>query len=107
MPAHYELKSAKDGRVFFNLRATNGEVVLTSQMYASRAGALKGIAAVQRHSRQAANFECRVGKAGKSHFVLKAANHRVIGTSETYNSQAALENGISSVQKNGPQAKIG
>ena len=100
MPAHYELKSAKDGRVFFNLRATNGEVVLTSQ-------ALKGIAAVQRHSRQAANFECRVGKAGKSHFVLKAANHRVIGTSETYNSQAALENGISSVQKNGPQAKIG
>jgi uncharacterized protein YegP (UPF0339 family) len=47
MAAQYELKKSKNGKHFFNLLATNGEIILTSQMYASKAGARKGIAFVR------------------------------------------------------------
>lgn len=45
--ARYELKTANDGRFFFNLLAANGQVVGTSQMYASEATRATGIASVQ------------------------------------------------------------
>ena len=105
MAAQFELKKSKNGRYFFNLLATNGEVILTSQMYASKHGAKKGIASVQSHSGSAAAYERREGKKGKSHFVLKSANHRAIGTSETYSSKPAMEKGIKSVIKNGKVKK--
>ena len=106
MAAQFELKKSKNGKHYFRLLAANGEVILTSQMYASRFGARKGIASVQVHSPQAACYERRQGKAGKSHFVLKAANHRVIGTSEVYSSKAAMEKGLRSAIKNGKIKKI-
>ena len=101
MAAKFELKQARNGKHFFNLLATNGEVILSSQMYASRAGARKGIASVRNHASQKDCYERRSGKKGKPHFVLRARNHRVIGTSETYNSSASMEKGIKSVMKNG------
>ena len=101
MPARFEVKQAKNGKYHFNLLATNGEVILSSQMYASKATAKKGIASVQAHAKAKSNFELRSGKGGKSHFVLKAANNKVIGSSETYNSAASLKKGIQSVMKNG------
>ncbi len=106
MAAHFQLKRAKDGKTYFNLRAANGEVILSSQRYVSRGGALKGIASVRKHAANTANFDRRIGKSGKCHFVLKANNHRIIGTSEVYNSLAAMENGVASVAKNGPLATL-
>ena len=47
MPSKFQIKKAKNGKQFFNLLASNGEVILTSQMYASKATAKKGIASVQ------------------------------------------------------------
>ena len=47
MPSKFQIKKAKNGKHFFNLLASNGEVILTSQMYASKATAKKGIASVQ------------------------------------------------------------
>lgn len=101
MAAKFELKRAKNGKHFFNLLAGNGEPILSSQMYASRSGARNGIASVRAHAKDQDCYERRKGKSGKVHFVLKARNHRVIGSSETYNSNAAMENGIKSVIKNG------
>ena len=101
MAAQFELKTAKNGKHFFNLLAANGEIILTSQMYASASGARKGIAAVQANASQGDRYERRQGKKGKSHFVLKSTNHRVIGTSETYSSKAAMEKGIQAAMKNG------
>jgi hypothetical protein len=43
---------------------------------------------------------------GKPYFVLKAGNHQVIGQSQLYSSEAARDNGIASVQKNGPSDTV-
>ena len=101
MAAQFELKTSRNGKHFFNLLATNGEIILTSQMYTSKAGARKGIASVQSNARNIDRYERRQGKKGKSHFVLKSRNSRVIGTSETYSSKAAMEKGIQAAMKNG------
>ena len=105
MAAQYELKKSKNGKYFFNLLATNGEIILTSQMYASKAGARKGIASVRSNAGNTERYERRQGKGGKSHFVLRSGNHRVIGTSQTYSSKAKMEKGITAVKKNGKVKK--
>jgi uncharacterized protein YegP (UPF0339 family) len=106
MPGKFEIKKARNGRLFFNLLASNGEVILTSQMYKAKTSAKNGIASVKKNSRANSRFETRESKGGKGYFVLKARNHQVIGTSERYNSSAALNNGIKSVSKNASGAKI-
>ena len=106
MPGKFELKVAKDGQVFFNLKAANGEVILTSEMYKSRASALKGIESVRKNSATAARFARKTNKAGKPYFVLTAANHQVIGQSEAYDSDKACDGGIKSVTKSAPKAAL-
>lgn len=106
MPAKFELKKAKDGQFHFNLKASNGEVILSSELYKTKRSALAGIASVQKNSPDAARYETKESKNGKPYFVLKAANHQVIGQSELYESAAACANGIKSVQKNGGAEKI-
>ena len=105
MPAKFEIKTGKNDKLHFNLIAANGEVILTSQMYASRAGAVKGIASIQNNCGCPERFERREGKGGKSHFVLKSTNGRVVGTSQVYKTTAAMEKGIKSVAKSGATAK--
>jgi len=106
MPAKFAIKQAKNGKFYFNLLATNGEVILTSQMYASKATTKKGIASVQANASQAGQFEEKSNKAGKHYFVLKAKNHQVIGTGEAYSGAAAMKKGIRSVATNAPKAKV-
>ena len=106
MPYKFQLKSAKNGKIYFNLLATNGEVTLTSQMYASKRSATKGIASVQGNASELEQFEEKKNKAGNHHFVLKAKNHQVIGNSEAYSGKAAMKKGINSVSKNAAKAKI-
>ncbi len=106
MPSKFELKKAKNGKLFFNLLAANSEVILTSQMYASKATAKKGIAAVQSNAGSTDQFELKTNKSGKHYFVLKAKNHQVIGTSEAYNNLASAKKGVKSVSTNAPKAKI-
>ena len=105
MAARFELRTSNNGKHYFSLVANNGEVILTSQMYRSRAGARKGISSVQANSGSADRFQRRKGKSGKSHFVLRAANHRVIGSSQTYSSDAAMEKGIKAVMRSGSTQK--
>lgn len=106
MPAKYEIKTGKNGKLHFNLLAANGEVVLTSQMYASRPGVVKAIASIQANSCDEARFEQLEGKKGKSYFVLKALNGRVIGTSQMYATPAACKKGIKSVIKCGKATAV-
>ena len=106
MPGKFEIKTASNGKFFFNLKAANGEVILTSQQYKALAYAKKGIASVQKNAADAARFEIKAAKNGEKYFVLKAKNTQVIGQSETYPTDAALKKGIASVQKNAADAKI-
>lgn len=98
------IKKASDGQTYFNLKAGNGETILTSEMYKAKAGALGGIESVKKNAPDDARYERKVSTNGKHFFVLKAANHEVIGQSEMYSSEAARDNGIASVKSNAPGA---
>lgn len=106
MSAKYEIKQAKDGKYYFNLKASNGQVILTSQMYKDKSGAKNGIASVQENANINDLFERKESSGDKDFFVLKAKNHQVIGKSQFYSSAAAMDNGIESVKKNGPTTLI-
>lgn len=106
MPAKFQIQKARNGKFFFNLLAANGEVVLTSQMYASKATAKKGVAAVQANAADKDQFVEMTNKAGKHYFVLRAKNHQVIGTGEAYAGKTSMKNGIKSVSKGAPKAVV-
>jgi len=106
MAATYDLKKSDSGKFHFNLKAGNGEVILTSEMYNSKDAALNGIASVKTNSPNDDRYQRKKSKSDEPYFVLKAANHEVIGRSEMYSSDSAMENGIASVKKNGPIAKV-
>ena len=96
----YEVKKDNSGQFRFNLKAGNGEIILSSEAYAQKGSALAGIESVQKNGTDDANFERKVSKADEPYFVLKAQNGQVIGKSEMYSSVASRNNGIASVQKN-------
>jgi uncharacterized protein YegP (UPF0339 family) len=102
----YVLKKDSAGKFMFNLKAKNGEVILTSQSYVDKAGALNGIDSVRRHGTNDANFDRQKSSANEPYFTLNATNGQVIGRSEMYSSVSACENGIESVKKNCADAVV-
>lgn len=105
----------------FDLKAGNGEVIATSEVYTSEAACLKGIASVQKNAPIAniedqtadgyaveknPKFEVYSDKAGEFRFRLKAINGQAIATGEGYKAKAGCMNGIESVKKNAPEAEI-
>ncbi len=95
-----------NGEFQFNLKATNGQVILTSEGYTTLAACKNGIESVKKNSQEDARFERKEGKDGSPFFNLKATNGQVIGKSEMYSSKSACENGIESVKKNAPEAEV-
>ena len=75
-------------------------------MYKTESGANNGIESVKKNSVLDERYDRRESKKGEPYFVLLAANKQIIGQSELYSSAAAMENGIVSVKKNGPNASI-
>lgn len=106
MAGKFELKRSPGGKFMFNLKAANGEVILTSELYDSKSAAENGIASVQKNSGDEVRYERKESSSGQPYFVLKAANHQVIGTSAMYSGPAAMEKGVESVKANGPAAAI-
>ncbi len=84
----------------FRVIARNGQIVLTSEAYRTQNSRDKGIDSVRLNAQDRKNFEQRKAKNGQQYFVLKARNGQVIGVSEMYKSQSALDNGIDSVMQN-------
>jgi uncharacterized protein YegP (UPF0339 family) len=106
MSAHYELKLAAGNQFLFNLKAANGEVILTSETYHAKESALNGIESVRTNGAHDEQFERKESTSSQPYFVLKAKNHQVIGKSQMYASASAMENGIESVKKNAPVATL-
>jgi len=105
----------------FDLKAGNGEVIATSEVYTTEGACRKGIASVQKNAPVAAvedqtvegyaqekhpKFEIYADKAGEFRFRLKATNGQIIAVSEGYKAMASCKNGIESVKKNAPEAAI-
>lgn len=106
MPGKFEIVTGKSGKFHFNLKASNGQVILTSEKYESLAAAKKGITSVKKNAANDKRFERKTAKDGSCYFVLKAANGETIGKSEMYKTAKSMENGIASVGKHAPDAAV-
>lgn len=102
----FEIKTDKAGKFRFNLLASNGQVVLSSEAYERKASCLSGVESVRKHSAEDRFFQRTIGAKGKYHFNLKAANGEIIGTSQMYTSSDGMENGIGSVRMHAPMAPV-
>ncbi len=116
----FVVKTVKTG-IKFDLKAGNGEVIATSEVYTSDAACKNGIESVRKNSTVAKvedqtvenyetvtnpKFEVYTDKAGEFRFRLKARNGEIIATSEGYKAKPSCMNGIDSVRKNAPEAEI-
>lgn len=107
MAGKFELKTSANGKFHFNLKAGNGQIILSSEMYETKAAALNGIESIKKNAGNGDRFERRETAKGEPYFILKAGNGQEIGRSETYQGGvAAMENGIKSVQNNAPEAEV-
>jgi len=106
MAGKFELNTSSNGKFFFNLKAGNGQTILSSEMYETKSAAENGIASVKKNAGDEARYDRRTAANGEPYFVLKAGNGEEIGRSETYTTAAAMENGIESVKTNAPEAAI-
>lgn len=106
MAGKFEVFKDKAGEFRFRLKAGNGQIILASEGYKAKASCMNGIESVRKNSQDDARFERTETKNGKARFNLKATNGQVIGTSESYESVKARDNGIASVAKNAPDAKV-
>lgn len=102
----FVISKRKNGEFQFNLKASNGQVILASEGYTTKAACKNGIESVMKNSTDDKRFDRKKSKNGKSYFNLKAGNGQIIGTSEMYETEKAMENGIASVGKNAPDAKV-
>lgn len=102
----FEIYTDKAGEFRFRLKAKNGQAILASEGYKAKTSCQNGIESVKKNSQDDARFERNETTNGKFKFNLKATNGQVIGTSEIYESKAAMENGIESVKKNAPEAEV-
>lgn len=102
----FEIKKDKAGKLRFNLKAGNGQIILSSEAYESKASCNNGIESVRKNSQDDARFERKTAKDGSPYFNLKSTNGQVIGNSEMYSSASAMENGVESVKKNAPDAAV-
>ena len=106
MPGTFEIKNAKNGQTFFRLKASNGQIILASEMYNAKESALNGIESVRKNSPIAEHYSKLTSKDGSFYFTLKAANSQVIGNSEMYESEKSRDEGIDSVMRNAPDATL-
>ena len=116
----FVIKETSTG-VKFDLKASNGEIIGTSEVYKSEKSCNAGIASVQKNApianladttvepaveAKCPKFEIYLDKAGEYRFRLKARNGEIILSSEGYKAKPSCENGIASVRKNAADAKI-
>lgn len=103
---NFIISKRTNGEYQFNLKATNGQVILTSEGYVAKASCKTGIESVKTNAPTDTRYDRRVAKNGSFYFNLKAANGEIIGTSQMYTSSSARDNGIESVKTNAPKAAI-
>lgn len=106
MAGKFEIYTDKAGEFRFRLKASNGQAILASEGYKAKAGCTNGIESVKKNALNDANYERKETSSGKHRFNLKSTNSQVIGTSESYETTAARDNGIESVKNNAPDATV-
>ena len=119
MAGKFIITTTKNGEFTFNLKAGNGEIILTaSETYTSMSACENGINSVKKNALAAVEdqtreesvsnpkYELYQDKAGEFRFRMKAANGQIIGKSEGYKAKASAKKGIASIGKNAPDAPV-
>lgn len=106
MTGWYEVSKNELGEFRFVLKAANGEIVLRSQQYTSKASALNGVTSVQTNASDDTRYEVKASNDNRWYFNLLAANGQVVGTSQMYASESSRSSGIASVKANAPKAEV-
>jgi len=106
MAGKFEVYKDKGSKYRFRLKAGNGQIILTGEAYNSKDACLSGIESVKKNSQNEKAFETYEDKKGGFRFRLKAGNGEIIGQGESYTAKAGCANGIASIKKNAPDAKI-
>ena len=115
----FVMKQVKTG-IKFNLKAGNGEIIATSEIYTTEAACKKGIESVRTNSLSHVEdqtvegfevlkhpkYEVYIDKAGEYRFRLKARNGEIIAVGEGYKSKNSCLNGIESIKRNAPEAPV-
>lgn len=117
---NFVMKTTKTGFVF-NLKASNGEIIASSQVYSTEAACRKGIESVRRNAAVAnledqtvegfavaknPKFEIYTDKAGEFRFRMKARNGQIVATGEGYKKKPSCLNGVDSIRRNAPDAPV-
>ncbi|MBK1442346.1 YegP family protein [Parapedobacter sp. ISTM3] len=102
----FVITTRKNGEFQFNLKAGNGEIILASEGYTTKAACVNGIESVKKNAANDGRYERKEAKNGKLFFNLKASNGQVIGSSELYESASGRDKGIESVKRNAPEADV-
>ena len=102
----FVITTRTNGDFQFNLKAGNGEIILTSQGYSSKSSCSNGIESVRKNAPADNRYEKKTSTNDKYYFNLKAGNGEIIGSSQMYESSSGRDNGIESVKKNAPDATI-
>lgn len=104
--AKFEITKRANGEFQFNLKASNGQVILSSEGYTTKTNCQNGIESVKKNSQEDARFERKTSTNDKFYFNLKSTNGQVVGTSQMYTSASSRDNGIESVKSNASTAEV-
>jgi uncharacterized protein YegP (UPF0339 family) len=102
----FQMYTGKGGQFYFRLVAKNGQNVLGSEGYSSKAACKAGIESVKKNASQEDLYQCKEAKGGKSYFVLTAPNGKVIGSSQMYASVQTCKGGIAAVKRAAAEAGV-
>jgi len=99
-------QSGKNNEFRFRLKADNGQTILSSEGYATKASCMNGIGSVKKNSADAKRFTKTKTPSNMFRFSITAANSQIVGTSQNYKTESGRNNGIESVKRNAVKAEI-
>jgi uncharacterized protein YegP (UPF0339 family) len=97
---YFEVFTGSNGDFYFHLAAANHEIILASEGYSTRTGALASVIAVQNNAGYAERYQLAQAVDGQFYFNLRNASGQIIGTSELYTTRSAAERGVEAVDRN-------
>jgi uncharacterized protein len=106
MSGKYTVSLVGTSEYHWSLMARNAQTMLSSKIYAAKAGAETGIEACRVNSQDEARYDRMPANDSRYYFVLRSADGEIIGTSETYHTSRAREQAIALCKESGALAKV-
>ncbi|MXR37132.1 YegP family protein [Craterilacuibacter sinensis] len=106
MSGKFEVSKSKNGKYLFNLKAGNGQIILTSQLFDSLHHAIEAAQYLQSEPKLDARIRRKISTVGDPYFSVLGRGDKVLARSEMYSSSSAMERGIDSLLDHAPTAQV-